>query len=107
MRTKNINQIPDITLPSVSKRDPFAHLKTRVNYLTNLKHLVDGYKAKQSHVDAMKRHIENQKMLNYQMEYDRVITALNHSATPGMSLFQLDKRKQELRKLGIKSVSVM
>ena len=107
MRTKNINQIPDITLPSVSKRDPFAHLKTRVNYLTNLKHIVDGYKAKQSHVDAMKRHIENQKMLNYQMEYDRVITALNHSATPGMSLFQLDKRKQELRKLGIKSVSVM
>lgn len=107
MRTKNINQIPDITLPSISKRDPFAHLKTRVNYLTNLKHLVDGYKAKQSHVDAMKRHIENQKMLNYQMEYDRVITALNHSATPGMSLFQLDKRKQELRKLGIKSVSVM
>jgi hypothetical protein len=107
MRTKNINQIPDITLPSISKRDPFAHLKTRVNYLTNLKHIGDGYEAKQSHVDAMKRHIENQKMLNYQMEYDRVITALNHSATPGMSLFQLDKRKQELRKLGIKSVSVM
>ena len=107
MRTKNINQIPDITLPSISKRDPFAHLKTRVNYLTNLKHLVDGYKAKQSHVDAMKRHIDNQKMLNYQMEYDRVITALNHSATPGMSLFQLDKRKQELRKLCIKSVSAM
>ena len=107
MKTKHINQIPDITLPSISKRDPFAHLKTRINYLTNLKHIVDGYKAKQSHVDAMKRHIENQKMLHYQMEYDRVITALNHSATPGMSLIQLDKRKNKLRKLGINAVSVM
>jgi len=107
MRTKNINQIPDITLPSISKRDPFAHLKTRVNYLTNLKHIVDGYKAKQSHVDAMKRHIDNQKMLNYQMEYDRIITALSHSATPGMSLPQLDHRRKQLRKLGITAVSAM
>lgn len=107
MRSKSINQIPDITLPNPSKRDPFNHLKTRIHYLTNLKHIVDGYKAKQGHVDAIKRNVENQKMKNYQMEYDRIIEALNHSAMPGLSRDQLYERRKHLRNLGIKGVSVM
>lgn len=107
MKTKNINQIPDINLPTLSKRDPFDHLKTRIHYLTNLKHIVDGYKAKQFHVDAVKRHVENQKMLNYQRGYDIIISALNHSAMPGLSRYQLYNCRKHLQELGINAVSVM
>ena len=43
-------------------------------------------------------------MLNYQGEYDRIIYALNHSAIPGLNRDLLRKRREELKKLGVKAV---
>jgi hypothetical protein len=43
-------------------------------------------------------------MMNYQSEYDRIMSALNHSAAPGLNLVMLDDRRKELQKLGVKAV---
>ena len=91
-------------LPDFSKRDAFDHMHNRVNYLTRLKDVTDGFKAKHALIDARDKHIRNQNMLNYQGEYNRIIYALNHSAIPGLNRDLLKKRRDELRKLGVKAV---
>ena len=60
---------PDF-LPTFSKRDVFGHLHNKINYLTQLKHITDGFQAKQTLIDARERNIQRQNMLNYQGEYD-------------------------------------
>jgi hypothetical protein len=96
---------PDF-LPTFSKRDVFAHMNNKINYLTRLKDVTDGFKAKQTLIDARARNIQNQQMLNYQSEYDRIIYALRHSAAPGLNRPLLKKRRDELQKLGVKAVRV-
>ena len=91
-------------LPDFSKRDVFHHLNNKINYLTRLKDITDGFKAKQTLIDARARNIHNQNMLNYQGEYDRIIYALNHSAIGGLNSDMLRKRRDELRKLGVNAV---
>ncbi len=91
-------------LPDFSKRDVFDHMNNKINYLTRLKDVTDGFKAKQALIDARAKNIQNQNMLNYQGEYDRIIYALNHSAVPGLNRDLLKKRRDELRKLGVKAV---
>ena len=85
-------------LPDFSKRDAFEHMNTRINYLARLKDVTDGFKAKQALIDARARNIQNQNMLNYQGDYDRIIYALNHSAIPGLNRDLLRKRREELKK---------
>jgi hypothetical protein len=92
-------------LPKPSYNDPLKHLKTRINYLSRVKQLIDGNRAREALIDARDRNIKLQNMKNYQMEYDKIITALDHSAMPGLSRKQLIDRRNELRKLGIKAVS--
>jgi hypothetical protein len=53
-------------------------------------------------IDARRKHIHNQNMLNYQGEYNRIMHALNHSAIPGLNIDLLLKRK-ERHKLGVKA----
>jgi len=96
---------PDF-LPNFSKRDVFNHMNNKINYLSRHKDVTDGFKAKQFLIDARKKHIQHQNMLNYQGEYDRIIHALNHSAIGGLTRDMLRKRRDELRKLGINSVGV-
>ena len=79
-------------------------MNNRINYLARLKDVTDGFKAKQALIDARARNIQNQNMLNYQGEYDRIIYALNHSAIPGLNRDLLRKRREELKKLGVKAV---
>ena len=45
-------------------------------------------------------------MLNYQSEYDRIISALNHSAFRGLDRDMLKRRRNELQKLGVNAVRV-
>jgi hypothetical protein len=66
--------------------------------------MTDGFQAKQTLIDARARNIQNQNMLNYQSEYDRIMYALNHSAAPGLNRDMLRRRREELRKLGVKAV---
>ena len=91
-------------LPNFSKRDVFHHMKNKINYLTRLKDVTDGFKAKQTLIDARKKNIENQNMLNYQGEYDRIIHALNHSAIAGLDRRMLKRRRNELQKLGVNAI---
>ena len=79
-------------------------MNNKINYLTRLKDVTDGFKAKQALIDARAKNIQNQTMLNYQGEYDRIIYALNHSAIPGLNRDLLRKRREELKKLGVKAV---
>jgi hypothetical protein len=92
-------------LPKPSYNDPLKHLKTRIDYLNRVKQLIDGNRAREALIDARRRNIEQQNMKNYQMECDKIILALEHSASPGLSRKQLINRRDEVRKLGIKSVS--
>jgi hypothetical protein len=92
-------------LPSFSKRDVFDNMLNRINYLTRLKDITEGFKAKHALIDARAKHIRNQNMLNYQGEYDRIIHALNHTAAPGLSRDMLKSRRKELEKLGVKAVA--
>jgi hypothetical protein len=94
---------PDF-LPNFGKRDVFGHMRNKINYLTQLKHITDGFQAKQFLVDARARNIQNQQMLNYQSEYDRIISALNHSAVGGFNRPMLKRRRNELQKLGVMAV---
>ena len=91
-------------LPDFSKRNLFNDMHKRSYYLTNLKKAVDNFKAKQTLVDARAANIKHQQMLNYQSEYDRIMSALNHSAIAGLDLRMLDDRRKELQKLGVKAV---
>ena len=91
-------------LPDFGKRDGFDHMQNKINYLTRLKDVTDGFKAKQTLIDARAKNIRNQNMLNYQGEYDRIIYALNHSAFPGLNRGLLKQRRDELQKLGVKAV---
>ena len=43
-------------------------------------------------------------MMNHQREYDRIISALNQSAIPGVTKNMLKERRNELGKLGVKAV---
>ena len=96
---------PDF-LPTFSKRDVFAHMNNKINYLTRLKHITDGFQAKQFLVDAHVRNIQRQNMLNYKGEYDRIIYALNHSAAPGLDRTMLKKRRNKLVELSKGAVKV-
>ena len=75
----------------------------RTNYLDNLKRVVDNFKAKQVLIDARAENIKRQQMLNYQGEYDRIISALRQSAISGFTKEMLRERRRELRELGAKS----
>ena len=79
-------------------------MRKRSYYLDNLKKAVDNFKAKQTLVDARAENIKRQQMMNYQSEYDRIISALNQSAIPGLNRDMLRERRNELRKLGVKAV---
>ena len=94
---------PDF-LPTFSKRDVFAHMNNKINYLTRLKDITDGFKAKQTLIDARVRNIETQSMMNYQGEYDRIIYALNHSALPGLTREMLKRRRNKLQQIGVEAV---
>ena len=94
---------PDF-LPNFGKRDVFGHMRNKINYLTQLKHITDGFQAKQFLVDARARNIQNQNMLNYQSEYDRIMYALDHSSVRGFNRDMLRKRRNELKALGVKAV---
>jgi len=91
-------------LPDFSKRDVFDHMNNKINYLMRLKDVTDGFKAKQALIDARAKNIQNQNMLNYQGEYDRVIYALRRSAIPGLNRDLLRKRREQLEMLGVKAV---
>ena len=92
-------------LPKFSKRDVFAHMNNRINFLTRLKDITDGFKAKQTLIDARAKNIHNQQMLNYQGEYDRIIHALNHSAIRGLNREMLRERRKELQDLTKDSIN--
>ena len=94
---------PDF-LPNFGKREVFGHMRNKINYLTQLKHITDGFQAKQFLVDARARNIQNQQMLNYQSEYDRIMFALNHSAVRGFNRKMLKDRRNVLQDLGVKAV---
>jgi hypothetical protein len=96
---------PDF-LPTFSKRDVFGHLHNKINYLTQLKHITDGFQAKQFLIDAHARNVQRQNMLNYQGEYDRIIYALNHSALPGLTREMMKRRRNKLVNLGVEAVRV-
>ena len=91
-------------LPDFSKKDLFYDMHKRNHYLENLRKAVDNFKAKQTLVDARINNIKRQQMLNYQSEYDRIIGALNSSASPGVDKDMLRRRRDELRKLPIKAL---
>ena len=91
-------------LPDLSKRNLLNDMHKRSYYLTNLKKAVDNFKAKQTLVDARAANIQRQKMFNYQSEYDRMIFALHHSAVPGLDMAMLNKRRKELKQIGVEAV---
>ena len=93
-------------LPDYSHRDPFGHMNNRLNYLSRLKDVTDGFKAKQYLIDARRKHLQNQQMLNYQGEYDRIMHALGNSAMPGLNIESLRNRRAELHKLGVKALQL-
>ena len=84
-------------LPDLSKKDLFYNMRKKSYYLDNLKKVVDNCKAKQTLVDARAENIKRQNMLNYQSEYDRIISALRQSAIPGFTKERLRERRRELR----------
>ena len=96
--------IASFMLPGFSKQDLFYHMNKKSKYLDNLKRAVDNFKAKQTLVDARAENIKRQQMMNYQSEYDRILSALNHSAAPGLDRAMLKRRRNELQKLGVNAV---
>ena len=107
MKTKHSfltdKSIASFMLPGFSKQDLFYNMNKRSQYLDNLKRAVDNFKAKQTLVDARAENIKRQQMMNYQSEYDRIISALRQSAIPGFTKEMLRERRRELRELGAKA----
>ena len=74
-------------------------------FYKNLQKVLDARKTKAASIHMRKQILESQKKLNYQLEYDRIRGVLSQSILKGVTVESLDRRKQELERLGAKAVN--
>ena len=80
------------------------HITNRLHYFKNLQKQLDAQATKASSIALRKQWLDKQKKVNYQSEYDRIRSEIEHNVVKGLSVESLQKRKNDLSKLGAKVI---
>ena len=80
------------------------HITNRLHYFKNLQKQLDAQATKASSIALRKQWLDKQKKVNYQSEYDRIRSEIEHNVVKGLSVESLKKRKNDLSKLGAKVI---
>jgi len=78
-------------------------IKNRMQYYKDLKNKLEIHQIKVSSLALRNQWLRNQKIANYQNEYDRIRGELSKSNQQGKTVEMLKKRKEVLEKLGAKA----
>ena len=76
------------------------HITNSLHYFKALKDKLDAHATKSASITLRKRWIDSQKKMNYTNEYNRIRSELEQSKLKGLSTQSLQKRKDDLKKLG-------
>ena len=80
------------------------HISNRLHYFKNLQKQLDAHSTKASSIALRKQWLDNQKKINYQSEYDRIRSQIEHNTVKGVSTESLKERRKHLAKLGAKVI---
>ena len=84
----------------IKQSDIDKHITNRLHYFTTLKQKLDANATKVSNNNLRREWLKNQKKMNYTNEYNRIRSELEQSKLKGLSTQSLQKRKDDLKKLG-------
>ena len=76
------------------------HIANRLHYFKTLKDKLDAHSTKARSINLRKQWMDSQKKMNYTNEYNRIRSELEQSKLKGLSTQSLQKRKDDLKKLG-------
>ena len=95
------------TAPTIKKRlkllqlsASHQHVRKYLTHSKRLQALLDSYKTRQASFEFRRNALDNQKKLNYQLEYDRIRGILSQSTIPHTTKTRLEEREKKLRELG-------
>jgi hypothetical protein len=74
--------------------DSVYGIRNNLRYYKQLKQLLDAHKTKQENILFRKKVIDNQKRLNYQLEYDRIRNFLYNNHIVPTTRETLERRKE-------------
>ena len=75
-------------------------------YWKRVKDQLEAASTKVASMDYRKKLLDNQKKMNYSMEYEKIRGILAHSSLPFQTLEALKERKNELKKLGARAFAI-
>ena len=84
----------------IKQSDIDKHITNRLHYFTTLKQKLDANATKVSNNNLRRQWLHSQKKMNYTNEYNRIRSELEQSKLKGLSTQSLQKRKDDLKKLG-------
>ena len=76
------------------------HIANRLHYFKTLKDKLDAHATKARNNNLRRQWLSSQKKMNYTNEYNRIRSELEQSKLKGLSTQSLQKRKDDLKKLG-------
>ena len=79
-------------------------IANKLHYYKQLQKQIDAQQTKASSIKLRKDWLERQKLANYQNEYDRIRGIIEHNRVKGISIENLEKRRDDLAKLGAKAI---
>jgi hypothetical protein len=80
-----------------------SKIKNRMRYYKTLKDKLEIHQTKVALISLRNQWLKNQKIANYQNEYDRVRGELSKSHQQGKTVEMLQKRKSKLEEMGAKA----
>jgi hypothetical protein len=80
-----------------------SKIKNRMRYYKTLKDKLEIHQTKVALISLRNQWLKNQKIANYQNEYDRIRGELSKSNLQGKTVEMLQKRKAKLEEMGAKA----
>ena len=84
----------------VKQNDIDKHIANRLHYFKTLKDKLDAHATKARNNNLRRQWLSSQKKMNYTNEYNRIRSELEQSKLKGLSTQLIQKRKDDLKKLG-------
>ena len=81
------------------------HIANKLHYFKNVQRQLDAHATKAASIALRKNWMEKQKKINYQNEYDRIRSEIEHSTVRGLSTTTLKNRQKVLEGLGAQALN--
>ena len=92
---------------TVSQNDIEKQITNRLHYYKTLKDKLDAQATKASSIALRKQWLDKQKKVNYQSEYDRIRSQIEHNVVKEASVDNLKRRRNEIKNFNIASINNM